>query len=58
MFKRGDRIGVRNHGLCLWRKGYFKIDTDTQRTMVFVPNTFPGQKVKVAISAKKEALRS
>ena len=54
MFKRGDRIELEITDFAFGGKGISKIDTDTQRTMVFVPNTFPGQKVKVAISAKKK----
>ena len=54
MFKRGDRIELEITDFAFGGKGISKIDTDAQRTMVFVPNTFPGQKVKVAISAKKK----
>ena len=54
MFKRGDRIELEITDFAFGGKGISKIDTDTQRTMIFVPNTFPGQKVKVAISAKKK----
>ena len=43
MFKRGDRIELEITDFAFGGKGISKIDTDAQRTMVFVPNTFPGQ---------------
>ena len=35
-------------------KGISKITKDEQRTIVFIPNAFPGQKVEAIISAKKK----
>lgn len=54
MFKRGDKIELEITDFAFGGRGISKIDDDTQRTLVFVPNTFPGQKVKVTISAKKK----
>ena len=54
MFKRGDKIELEITDFAFGGRGISKIDNDTQRTLVFVPNTFPGQKVKVTISAKKK----
>lgn len=54
MFRRGDRIDIKITDFAFGGKGISKIESETQRTVIFVPNTFPGQKVKVVISAKKK----
>ena len=54
MFKRGDKIDLEITDFAFGGKGISKITSDNQRTVVFVPNTYPGQKVHVIISAKKK----
>jgi 23S rRNA (uracil-5-)-methyltransferase RumA len=54
MFKRGDRVELEITDFAFGGKGISKISSDSQRGIVFVPNTYPGQKVKVVISAKKK----
>tara|TARA_B100001057_G_C22853251_1_gene951812 strand:+ start:289 stop:1719 length:1431 start_codon:yes stop_codon:yes gene_type:complete len=54
MFKRGERVELEITDFAFGGKGIAKISSDNQRGIVFVPNTYPGQKVKVMISAKKK----
>ena len=54
MFKRGERVELEITDFAFGGKGIAKISSDNQRGIVFVPNTYPGQKVKVIISAKKK----
>ena len=54
MFKRGERVELEITDFAFGGKGIAKISFDNQRGIVFVPNTYPGQKVKVMISAKKK----
>ena len=54
MFKRGERVELEITDFAFGGKGIAKISSDKQRGIVFVPNTYPGQKVKVMISAKKK----
>ena len=54
MFKRGDKIDLEITDFAFGGKGISKIESDDQRTVVFVPSTYPGQKVHVVISAKKK----
>ena len=54
MFKRGDRVDLEITDFAFGGKGIAKISSDSQRGIVFVPNTYPGQKVRVVISAKKK----
>ncbi len=54
MYKRGDKIEFEISDYAYGGKGISKIDTDSKRYVVFIPNTFPGQKVKAIISSKKK----
>ena len=54
MFKRGDRVKLEITDFAFGGKGIAKISSDSQRGIVFVPSTYPGQKVRVVISAKKK----
>ena len=54
MFKRGEKFQFEISEYAFGGKGISKITKDEQRTIVFIPNTFPGQKVEAIISAKKK----
>lgn len=54
MFKRGEKLEFEISEYAFGGKGVSKINNDENRTIVFIPNTFPGQKVKAIISAKKK----
>ena len=54
MFKRGDKIEFEITEYAFGGKGVAKINNETERTVVFIPNTFPGQKVNARISSKKK----
>ena len=54
MFKRGDKIEFDITDYAFGGKGISKINTDSERTLVFIPNTFPGQRVQAIISSKKK----
>ena len=57
MFKRGDKIEFDITDYAFGGKGISKINTDSERTLVFIPNTFPGQRVQAIISSKKNDLK-
>ena len=54
MIKRGEKLEFEISEYAFGGKGVSKINNDENRTIVFIPNTFPGQKVKAIISAKKK----
>ena len=54
MFKRGERVELEITDFAFGGRGIAKISSDNQRGIIFVPNTYPGQRVKVMISAKKK----
>ena len=54
MFKRADVITVDITGYAFGGKGVAKIVTDNGDYVVFVDNTFPGQKVKARIAKKRK----
>tara|TARA_B100001287_G_scaffold276845_1_gene290011 strand:+ start:8785 stop:10215 length:1431 start_codon:yes stop_codon:yes gene_type:complete len=54
MLKRGERVELEITDFAFGGKGIAEISEDIQRGIVFVPNTYPGQRVKVIISAKKK----
>jgi len=54
MFKRGDKIEFDITDYAFGGKGISKINTDSERTLVFIPNTFPGQRVRAIISSRKK----
>jgi len=54
MFKRGEKFQFEISEYAFGGKGISKITNNEQRTIVFIPNTFPGQKVEAIISAKKK----
>ena len=54
MFKRGERVELEITDFAFGGRGIAKISSDIQRGIIFVPNTYPGQRVKVMISAKKK----
>ena len=54
MFKRGERVELEITDFAFGGRGIAKISSDNQRRIIFVPNTYPGQRVKVMISAKKK----
>ena len=54
MFKKGEKLEFEITEYAFGGKGIAKIENDQGRTVVFIPNTFPGQKVNAIISAKKK----
>ena len=54
MFKRGEKFQFEISEYAFGGKGISKITNNEQRTIVFIPNTFPGQKVEAIISVKKK----
>lgn len=54
MFKRGEKFEFDISEYAFGGKGISKISKDENRTIVFIPNTFPGQRVEAIIAAKKK----
>ncbi|MDX2361135.1 MAG: 23S rRNA (uracil(1939)-C(5))-methyltransferase RlmD [Crocinitomicaceae bacterium] len=54
MFKRGDVITVDIEGYAFGGKGIAKIPTEDGDYVVFVDNTYPGQKAKARVTKKKK----
>ena len=54
MFKRGETFEFEITEYAYGGKGVSKINKDDGRTIVFIPNTYPGQKVKAIVSAKRK----
>ncbi len=54
MFKRGEKFEFEISEYAFGGKGVSKITTNDIRTIVFIPNTFPGQKVNAIISDEKK----
>ena len=54
MFKRGETFEFDITEYAYGGKGISKITKDEDRTIVFIPNTYPGQKVKAIVSAKRK----
>jgi 23S rRNA (uracil-5-)-methyltransferase RumA len=54
MFKRGETFEFNITEYAYGGKGISKITKDEDRTIVFIPNTYPGQKVKAIVSAKRK----
>ncbi|MBL4862946.1 MAG: TRAM domain-containing protein, partial [Crocinitomicaceae bacterium] len=54
MFKRADVITVEISGYAFGGKGVAKVATENGEYVVFVDNTFPGQKVKARVSKKRK----
>jgi len=54
MFKRGETFEFEITEYAYGGKGISKITKDEDRTIVFIPNTYPGQKVKAIVSAKRK----
>ena len=54
MFKRGETFEFEITEYAHGGKGISKITKDEDRTIVFIPNAYPGQKVKAIVSAKRK----
>ncbi len=54
MFKRADVITVDITGYAFGGKGVAKVATESGDYVIFVDNTFPGQKVKARIAKKRK----
>ena len=54
MLKRADVITVDISGYAFGGKGVAKVATENGEYVIFVDNTFPGQRVKARISKKRK----
>ncbi len=54
MFKRADVITVDITGYAFGGKGVAKVATENGEYVIFVDNSFPGQKVKARIAKKRK----
>ena len=54
MFKRADIITVDITGYAFGGRGIAKIPTDEGDYVVFVDNSFPGQKVRARVAKKRK----